>query len=85
MIQEYNPNPPGRVLRKDITFPTGSYTTESKIDLNPWDFAYRSETKQQYYIDLAHLTAEIITGTGGRVAKFTARSIQQIFGDNDDS
>lgn len=85
MIQEYNPNPPGRVLRKDITFPTGSYSTNSGIDLNPWDFAYRAPTKQQYYLDMAQLTAELIVGTPGRIAKFTTRALQFVLGDDNDS
>lgn len=83
MIQEYNPNPPGRVLRQDITFETGSYSTDTGFDLNPWDFAYRAPSKQQYYIDLAHLTAEVITGTPGRILKYTTRSIEFLLGDDE--
>ena len=73
-FQQYNPNPEGRILKQDITFETGSYSTAGGFDLNPFDFAYRSQTKEQYYIDFSAAAGSVLTGTGGRLVRILSRS-----------
>ena len=82
MNQKYDPNPPGRVLRQDITFPTGSYSTESRIDLNPWDFAYRSPTKVEYYKDVILFALYLTPASyGGNIIRRGINAAELIFGD----
>lgn len=37
----------------DIIFRDRSYSTNRSLDLNPFDLAYRADTKEQYYKDYA--------------------------------
>lgn len=74
-LQQYNPNPEGRILKQDITFETGSYSTAGGFDLNPFDFAYRSQTKEQYYIDFSAFAGSVLTGTGGRLVRIIAKGL----------
>ena len=39
--------------RYDIMFRERSYSSYG-FDINPFDIAYRSETKEEYYVDLAY-------------------------------
>ena len=57
----------------DTIFGTQSYATNSSIDLNPLNLAYRADTKKEYYQDYAYALFEIgaayVTGGAGRVLR----------------
>lgn len=77
-LQQYNPNPEGRILRKDITFETGSYQTPGLFTFNPFDIAYRSQTKEQYYIDFSAAAGTVLTGTAGRLVRIIAKGLDVV-------
>ena len=76
-FQIYNPNPEGRTLLNDITFERGSYSTNNGFDLNPFDIAYRSETKEQYYVDFTKFAGSVLTGTPGRLVRMLAATLEE--------
>lgn len=45
----------GYELKQDIRFPEGSYQTNHSFDLNPFDLAYRADTKQEFIMDAGTL------------------------------
>lgn len=49
-----NPRP----VLNDTRFATGSYSSYG-LDINPFDFAYRAETKQEAYIDGLFFAVEL--------------------------
>lgn len=61
----------------DKMFASGSYESPS-IRLNVFDWAYRSETKEQYYIDLATFAGSVLPGTGGRLVRVLAKGLDVI-------
>lgn len=60
----------------DVVFGQRSYETNSSINLNPLDLAYRADTKQEYYSDFAYALFEVgsafVTGGSGRVLRSVA-------------
>ena len=61
----------------DIMFRERSYSTNRSLDLNPFDLAYRADTKEEYYRDLATGVVELglayVTGGTGRLFRTTDR------------
>ena len=77
--QEYENR--GYVLRDDVRFATGSYSSYS-LDLNPFDLAYRADTKEEYYVDLATGLIEIglafVSGGTGRLFRTTYGVVKEL-------
>lgn len=71
----------GYVLRDDVQFATGSYSSYS-LDLNPFDLAYRADTKEQYYRDAAEGIIEIglayVSGGTGRIIRTTYGVVKEL-------
>ena len=69
----------------DIMFREGSYATNSSLDLNPFDLAYRADTKEQYYKDYANGIIELglayYTGGTRQVLKRAELLVEEIFFD----
>ena len=78
--QEYEDR--GYVLREDVRFATGSYQTAGSLDLNPFDLAYRADTKEQYYYDLADALIEVglayVSGGTGRLFRTTYGVVKEL-------
>lgn len=57
-----------RELLQDFTAPTGSYSSYG-FDINPFDIAYRADTKTDYYVDYGSLLARVAftASTGGAI------------------
>lgn len=55
-----------RLIRNDVSFNFGSYETQ-RFDINPFDIAYRSETKEDYFVDLGYAIGKLAFSyyTGG--------------------
>lgn len=66
----------------DIMFRDRSYATNSSFDLNPFDLAYRSDTKEEYYIDAATGLLELglayVTGGTSRLLRRAELLIQEL-------
>ena len=66
----------------DIMFRERSYATNSSFDLNPFDLAYRADTKEEYYKDYAGGVLELgiayVTGGTSRLLKRSGELIQMI-------
>lgn len=77
--QEYEDR--GYVLKNDVRFATGSYSSYS-LDLNPFDLAYRADTKEEYYVDLATGLIEIglafVSGGTGRLFRTTYGVVKEL-------
>lgn len=62
----------GYQLKQDVQFADGSYSSY-RIDLNPFDWAYRSDTKEEYYRDftvaIIELGLDLTTGPAGRAGR----------------
>ena len=75
----------GYELKQDVVFDTGSYSSYG-IDLNPFDYAYRSDTKEEYYVDLSVALFELgiayVTGGQGRVARVAWQIFKESVIDN---
>lgn len=56
----------GYELKNDITFASGSYSSVG-FQLNPFDIAYRADTKQEFLVDAGTLLFNVgyATATGG--------------------
>ena len=71
----------GYVLRDDVQFATGSYSSYS-LDLNPFDLAYRADTKEQYYRDVAEALIEVglayVSGGTGRLIRTTYGVVKEL-------
>lgn len=71
----------GYVLRNDVQFDTGSYSSFS-LDLNPFNLAYRADTKEQYYYDVAEALVEVgiasIGGSVGRLVRSTFGIVKEL-------
>ena len=71
----------GYVLRDDVQFDTGSYSSFS-LDLNPFDLAYRADTKEQYYYDVANALVEVglayVGGSVGRLVRTTFGVVKEL-------
>lgn len=78
--QEYEDR--GYVLRNDVRFATGSYQTAGSYDLNPFDWAYRADTKEEYYRDAAMAGIEIglayVGGSVGRLFRTTFGVVKEL-------
>jgi len=72
--------------RYDIMFRDRSYQTSGSLDLNPFDLAYRADTKQEYYWDVAEGLVEFgliyLTGGAGRIARSAIGVVEQLTADN---
>lgn len=66
----------------DIMFRERSYATNGSFDLNPFDLAYRADTKEEYYIDLATGVLELglayVTGGTGRLFRATEQTVKEL-------
>lgn len=71
----------GYVLRNDVQFATGSYSSYS-LDLNPFDLAYRADTKEQYYRDVGNALIEVglafVGGSVGRLVRTTVGVVKEL-------
>ena len=71
----------GYVLRNDVQFATGSYSSYS-LDLNPFDLAYRADTKEQYYRDVGEALIEVglayVSGGTGRLIRTTYGVVKEL-------
>lgn len=71
----------GYVLRNDVQFDTGSYSSFS-LDLNPFDLAYRADTKEQYYYDVADALVTVglayVGGSTGRLFRTTFGVVKEL-------
>ena len=67
-------------LLQDYTAPEGSYSSYG-FDLNPFDIAYRSDTKEGYYIDFGSVLvrAAFAANTGG-VSEASKATIVAVLG-----
>lgn len=78
--QEYEDR--GYVLIDDVRFASGSYQTSGSLDLNPFDLAYRADTKEEYYYDLATALVEVglayVTGGAGRLFRTTYGVVKEL-------
>ena len=78
--QEYEDR--GYVLRDDVRFASGSYQTNSSLDLNPFNLAYRADTKEEYYYDAANAIIEVglayVSGGTGRLFRTTYGVIKEL-------
>ena len=72
----------GYTLLDDFRAPSGSYATYGSIDLNPFDLAYRADTKQEFYIDAAKATGELaiayLTGGGNALFRTSIRLLNEL-------
>jgi hypothetical protein len=66
----------------DAVFGQQSYQTNSSFDLNPFNLAYRADTKQEYYADFAYALFEVgsafVTGGSGRVLRAVAGVLDEL-------
>tara|TARA_Y100001973_G_C5193136_1_gene332295 strand:- start:2227 stop:2496 length:270 start_codon:yes stop_codon:yes gene_type:complete len=67
--------------RFDIMFRDRSYQTSGSLDLNPFNIAYRADSKEQYYWDLGGALLAL-TGPTGRVARAVWSVVDEIRADN---
>ena len=66
----------------DAIFGQKSYQTNGSFDLNPFDIAYRADTKQEYYVDYAfalfEVGAALATGPFGRLLRVVAGVLSEV-------
>ena len=71
----------GYVLRDDVQFASGSYSSFS-LDLNPFNLAYRADTKEQYYYDVGEALVEVgiafVGGSVGRLVRTTFGVVKEL-------